>query len=89
VVWIEHADTHQSLGNKKVAGCRVHVVLGTLDRVTRLVAYRIPSTPRSASWSTFTRNLGGKIKANRQEGERLAADMKHVEARHSYVRSSL
>jgi hypothetical protein len=25
-------------------------------------------------------DLGGKIKANRQEGERLAADMQHVEA---------
>jgi hypothetical protein len=25
-------------------------------------------------------DLGGRIKANRQEGERLAADMKHVEA---------
>jgi hypothetical protein len=25
-------------------------------------------------------DLGGQIKANRQEGERLAADMKHVEA---------
>src|ERR1700758_278563 len=39
-----------------------------------------PKHPAVAFLVNLHADLGGKIKANRQEGERLAADMKHVEA---------
>jgi hypothetical protein len=44
-------------------------------------AFKIyPKHPAVAFLVNLHADLGGKIKANRQEGERLAADMKHVEA---------
>ncbi len=39
-----------------------------------------PDHPAVAFLVHLHADLGGRIKANRQEGERLAADMKHVEA---------
>lgn len=39
-----------------------------------------PKHPAVAFLVHLHADLGGKIKANRQEGERLANDMKHVEA---------